>query len=66
MAQIWKPQTIEIYKSWVDAVTSEASDKLNDWESQFIANITMRLDNGIQLTQPQAEILERLYTEYTS
>lgn len=66
MAEIWKPQPIEVYKEWVNMITFEASDKLNDWESQFVANVTMRLDNGVQLTQPQAEILERLYTQHTS
>lgn len=66
MAELWKPQSIETYKTWVDALVTEASEKMNDWETTFIANITMRLDSGVNLTEPQAEILERLYTKLTS
>ena len=66
MAEIWKPQSIEVYKSWTDALEYEALDKLNDWELSFISSITMRLDKGIDLTQSQAEILEKIYTKHTN
>ncbi len=65
MAEIWKPQTIDVYKSWADAINDEASDLLSQWESSFMANITMRLEQGVVLTQPQAEKLEQLYAHYT-
>ncbi len=66
MAEIWKPQPIEIYQSWVDAIVSEASDDLNDWENKFIDNIQIRLNFGNQLTEEQAKKLESIYSEKTS
>jgi hypothetical protein len=65
MAEVWKPQSIEIYVSWVEAIESEASDKLNDWEQMFIGSIQTRLLNGVNLSQPQAEKLEQIYTKHT-
>lgn len=66
MAEIWHPQTIEIYKSWIDAIESEASDKLNDWEQKFIGSIQTRLLKGNNLTEFQAEKLEQIYVAHTS
>lgn len=66
MSEVWKPQSIDVYKSWVNTVTSEASDKLNDWEMQFIGTIESKLLENRQLTQGQAEKLEQIYSKYTS
>ncbi len=66
MAEIWKPQPLAVYISWIEAIEKEASDKLSDWENTFVANIIMRLDNGYTLTQSQAEKLEQIYTKHTS
>lgn len=66
MAEIWKPQTIDVYKSWADAIVSEASDKLNAWETSFMEGIVCRLDTKTQLSRPQAEILEKIYVKYTN
>lgn len=65
MAKIWEPQDIEIYKSWVSAILDEASDNLNDWESNFVTNIQYQLIRGKILTQPQADKLESIYTDKT-
>lgn len=65
MAEIWKPQSIKVYAEWIAAIESEASDKLNDWETGFIASLTMRLDNGMTLSEAQAEKLESIYTKHT-
>lgn len=66
MSEIWKPQPIEVYKGWLDAILIEASDKLNDWESMFIGSLETKLMNGQQLTKAQAEKLEQLYVKHTS
>ena len=66
MSEIWKPQSIEIYESWADAITNEALDKLSQWEFDFVVSIQIQLTNCRQLNQKQAEILERIYSEKTS
>lgn len=66
MAEIWKPQEIEVYRSWVNAIIDEAQDSLNDWESSFVDSIGNQLMQCIQLSEKQADILERIYTEKTS
>lgn len=65
MAAIWTPQSIEVYKSWVDAIMDEASDKLNSWETEFIESIGTQLLAQRNLSIKQANILERIYTEKT-
>lgn len=65
MAEVWHPQPIEIYQSWVDAIIEEASDELNDWETKFMDNIQIRLNFGNQLTEEQARKLEEIYTTVT-
>lgn len=65
MAEIWKPLTIETYQSWIDALINESTDDLNDWEIKFIHSLEFKLNAGWQLTQAQAEILERIYAEKT-
>lgn len=66
MSKMWKPQPIEVYKDWLLDILVEASDNLNDWESSFIANLQMRVDCGLNLSQSQAEKLEQIYVKYTS
>lgn len=66
MAELWKPQTIEILKSWVDAIIHEASEDLTHWETNFVNDMQVRLDQGSPLTRYQQEKLEEIYTEYTS
>lgn len=65
MAEMWKPQSIDVYRDWLTALAEEASDNLNDWETTFLDSIGLRLLDGKDLTQKQAEILERIYTEKT-
>lgn len=65
MSEIWKPQPIEVYQSWVDAILNEASDDLNDWETKFMDNIQIRLNFGNQLTEEQVRKLEEIYTTTT-
>lgn len=65
MAEIWKPQTVEVYKSWVDALKNEASDELTNWEIDFIDSIENQLTFR-NLSEKQAEILERIYANKTA
>jgi hypothetical protein len=65
MAEIWKPLDIQVYKDWVSAILTEASDSLSDWESGFVDSIEGQLNRGRILSQKQAEILERIYSEKT-
>lgn len=65
MSEVWKPQPFEVLKQWVDAIMEEASDELNDWESTFIADISVKIYNGWQLTKAQHDKLEQIYAEKT-
>jgi hypothetical protein len=65
MAEMWKPLEIDTYKHWVAAILQEASNELTDWESDFVQNMENWLDAGKQLTQRQAQVLERIYAENT-
>ena len=66
MAKIWEPQSIQVYEDWVRAIMEEASDNLSDWENTFVVSISNQLEMCRQLSQKQAEILERIYAEKTS
>lgn len=67
MAEIWKPQSIEVYQGWIDTIKEEALDKLNQWEFDFIISLDLQICGNYRLpSQKQAEILERIYTEKTS
>lgn len=65
MSRIWQPQSIDIYKAWVDAIINEASDELNDWETNFVNDMQERLDSGRNLTEGQANKLEQIYANKT-
>lgn len=61
----WEPLDISVYKSWIEAIKDEASETLNDWESNFIDSIDERLSNGRNLTEGQATKLESIYSDNT-
>lgn len=63
---MWKAQPFDVYQQWITDILEESSDKLNDWESTFIDNIQVKITNGWQLTENQAEKLEQMYVRYTS
>jgi hypothetical protein len=65
MPPIWQPQPQSTYRYWVETILMESSDKLSDWERNFIDNIDTRLNFG-NLSEAQANKLEELYTKYTS
>lgn len=60
----FKPQSIEVYQSWIDAILMEASDELTVWESNFVVSIqTWLLSHN--LSELQANTLERIYAAKT-
>ena len=65
MAKVWEPEPIEVYQAWIETISDEASDNLTNWENQFIVSLMERLHSGRNLTQAQAETLERIYSEMT-
>ena len=54
----------ETHKYWLETIENEASDKLTDWESNFIESISDWMSHS-PLTSKQAEILEKIYVKYT-
>lgn len=66
MAKIWKPQPFEVLQQWIDDILVEASDELNDWETQFIEDMAIRVANKWALTETQEKKLETIYAEKTS
>lgn len=66
MAKIWQPQSFEVLQSWIDAIIDEASDNLNDWETNFIEDMSIRVANKWTLTENQEKKLEAIYAEKTS
>lgn len=65
MSKVWQPQSIEVYKHWVNTIIDEASDDLTEWESDFVDSISHRLELGNNLTEPQAVKLESIYSNKT-
>jgi hypothetical protein len=66
MAQMWRSQGREIYQSWIAAIRDEAEEKLSDWERGFVDSLDEQLDGGRDLSERQAQSLERIYSEKTS
>lgn len=66
MTSIWKPQPFEVLEVWLKTILEEASDDLNDWETRFIDDMTIRIANKWALTQSQEETLEKIYARKTS
>lgn len=66
MSLKWKPQPINVYIDWIIDISDESGDKLNGWELNFVNSIMHRLDTGNNLTESQAEKLEKIYGKYTS
>lgn len=65
MPRIWRSVGFETLQHWIDAITDEASDQLNDWELRFITDVSIRVSNRISLTQAQEEKLEQIYAAKT-
>jgi hypothetical protein len=66
MAERWKPKDPEIYKEWIIKLL-EGGQSLSDWECDFIVSIVryLKLKEGNNLSQAQAEKLENIYATKT-
>lgn len=49
---------------WLDKIADEGVN-LTPWEEDFVASLEAQRRNGRKLTDRQAEILERIYSEKT-
>jgi hypothetical protein len=65
MSEIKQPIDRITLQEWIDAIVSEASDELTNWEISFIDNIQEQLNRYGRLSEKQEEILERIYAEKT-
>jgi len=65
MPPIWKPQLNEVLQQWVNAIITEALDDLNEWETNFINDMKIRIDNRWELTRTQQDRLEQIYADKT-
>ena len=65
MSEMWRPQENETLRTWILTILDEASDELNDWETNFISNVYNRVFSNQPLTQNQEERLEQIYAHKT-
>ena len=61
----WMTEKQKLYKSWIDACINESKRRLSKWEEEFLESISDQLTNRGDLSERQAEILERIYSEKT-
>ena len=55
----------KLHGTWLADILSQARN-LTAWEQQFLDSIEERLDEGWNLSEKQAEVLERIYAEKTT
>lgn len=53
-----------LHATWAADIRSQARN-LTAWEQQFLDAIEERLEEGWNLSEKQAEVLERIYAEKT-
>lgn len=58
-----KDKAYQVHYSWIEAC--QASDKLTEWEDNFINSVFEQLTKRGSLSDKQAEILERIYADKT-
>jgi hypothetical protein len=60
------PQSREVYDYWLKTLYEEAEDKLSSWERDFLESVAGQLAFRGNLTEKQAQTLERIYAEKTT
>lgn len=65
MAEVWRQKDFETLEYWVICILTEASDKLNDWETRFVSQMDVRISNRWALTESQQNKLESIYADKT-
>jgi len=58
-----KEEKYHLYYSWIEAC--QRSDRLSEWEEEFINSIFEQLTKKGSISSRQSEILERIYTNKT-
>lgn len=53
----------KIYQEWIEKC--QTSDKLTEWEANFVASVKRYLETRGGLSSKQVEILERIYADKT-
>lgn len=48
---------------WIDALSDE-TDRMNDWERNFITDMSDKFDNGENFSVRQIERLKEVYDKY--
>ena len=56
--------TSKEYRKWVEKIQMEGKE-LTAWEEDFVESMRQRIDEGWNLSDRQAEILEGIYSERT-
>lgn len=64
MPDPWRPQPIATYLQWAQFILNHGRD-VNAWEQSFTKDQERNLNRGLNLSQRQAEILERIYADKT-
>ena len=63
MPDIWVAQPIKVYKEWCRMIICHGKD-VSPWEQDFTKSLETQLETR-NLSQRQAEILERIYANKT-
>jgi len=53
----------KMYQEWIEQC--QLSDRLTQWEEDFVESIKKQLEKKGSISHAQAEILERIYAEKT-
>lgn len=65
MTELWKPQPINVYQSWIKCIHDQ-QPLLTDWEKRFILSCEQRMMYGHDLSRDMAEKLEEIYANKTN
>lgn len=58
-----KDELYKVHQEWIERC--ELSDRLTEWESEFVSSVKRALERYGSLTPRQAEVLERIYADKT-
>ena len=58
-----KAELYRLHSEWIEKC--EDSDRLSEWEEEFVASIKEQLQKKGSISYKQAEILERIYADRT-
>ena len=59
-----KDKLYKVHQHWIEQCQL-SSDRLTEWEEQFVESVKGQLEKKGSISYGQAEILERIYSEKT-